>query len=109
MTSQADASDRVSVQQWGARDSSRNRSNPATSNSQYYDSTRASSDQASIYSNDSKTRGSNVYYPQNNSQTTFSSIGLDAGSLLPTATGTPRDSHRHLLHYNSSSPASSTT
>jgi cytokinesis protein len=99
----------VSMQQWGARDSSKN-----GGGSLYYagtDSsanTRASSDQASIYSNDSKTRGSNVFYPQNPSQTTFSSIGLDAGSLLPTATSTPRDSHRHLLHYNSSSPSSST-
>ena len=110
MTSQADASDRVSVQQWGARDSSRNRSNPATSNSQYYDSTRASSDQASVYSNDSRTRGNSIYYPKSNtnSQTTFSSIGLDAGSLLPMATSAPRDSHRHnLLHSNQSSPFSS--
>jgi cytokinesis protein len=108
MTSQADASDRVSVQQWGARDSSRNRSNPA--NSQYYDSTRASSDQASVYSNDSRTRGNSIYYPKSNtnSQTTFSSIGLDAGSLLPMATSAPRDSHRHnLLHSNQSSPFSS--
>ncbi|KAH8717005.1 hypothetical protein GQ44DRAFT_742262 [Phaeosphaeriaceae sp. PMI808] len=69
--------------------------------------TRVSSDQASVYSNDSRTRGSNVFYPQNPSQSTFSSIGLDAGSLLPTATSTPRDSHRHLLHYNSPSPSSS--
>jgi cytokinesis protein len=97
----------VSMQQWGSRDGSKN-----PNYSFYNDSsgnTRASSDQASIYSNDSKTRGSNVFYPQqNSSQTTFSSIGLDAGSLLPTAASTPRDSHRHMLHYNSSSPSSST-
>ncbi|KAH4992787.1 hypothetical protein HBI76_043430 [Parastagonospora nodorum] len=103
----------VSMQQWGGRDSSKNGGSGGGSYSYYAatDSsvnTRASSDQASIYSNDSKTRGSNVFYPQNPSQTTFSSIGLDAGSLLPTATSTPRDSHRHLLHYNSSSPSSST-
>jgi cytokinesis protein len=98
----------VSMQQWGARDSSKNGNYSSYAATDSSANTRASSDQASIYSNDSKTRGSNVYYPQNNSQTTFSSIGLDAGSLLPTATGTPRDSHRHLLHYNSSSPSSST-
>lgn len=97
----------VSMQQWGTREGSKN------GNYSYYTdssaNTRASSDQASIYSNDSKTRGSNVFYPERNaSQTTFSSIGLDPGSLLPTATSTPRDSHRHLLHYNSSSPSSST-
>jgi cytokinesis protein len=98
----------VSMQQWGARESSRN------GNSSYYagtDSsatTRTSSDQASVYSTDSKTRGSNIFYPQNPSQTSISSIGLDGGSLLPIATSTPRDSHRHLLHYNSSSPSSST-
>jgi cytokinesis protein len=98
----------VSMQQWGARESSRN------ANSSYYagtDSsanTRASSDQASIYSTDSRSRHSNVLYPQTPSQTTFSSLGLDTGSLLPTATSTPRDSHRHLLHYNSGSPSSST-
>ncbi|KAH7089838.1 hypothetical protein FB567DRAFT_619186 [Paraphoma chrysanthemicola] len=98
----------VSMQQWGARESSRN-GNPsyyaATDSSA---NTRASSDQASIYSNDSKTRGSNAFAPQNPSQSSFSSIGLDAGSLLPTAASTPRDSHRHLLHYGSASPSSST-
>jgi cytokinesis protein len=98
----------VSMQQWGARDSSKNGNYSMYAATEASANTRASSDQASIYSNDSKTRGSNVYYPQNNSQTTFSSIGLDAGSLLPTAASTPRDSHRHLLHYNSSSPSSST-
>jgi cytokinesis protein len=98
----------VSMQQWGARDSSKNANYSMYAATDSSANTRASSDQASIYSNDSKTRGSNVYYPQNNSQTTFSSIGLDAGSLLPTAASTPRDSHRHLLHYNSSSPSSST-
>ena len=70
----------------------------------------ASSDQASVYSNDSRTRGNSIYYPKSNtnSQTTFSSIGLDAGSLLPMATSAPRDSHRHnLLHSNQSSPFSS--
>jgi cytokinesis protein len=99
----------VSMQQWGARGDSKNGGSYYYAGTDSSANTRASSDQASIYSNDSKTRGSNVYYPQqNNSQTTFSSIGLDAGSLLPTATSTPRDSHRHLLHYNSSSPSSST-
>ncbi|KAJ4369661.1 hypothetical protein N0V83_005423 [Neocucurbitaria cava] len=99
----------VSTQQWGARESSRNGNYSYYAGTDSSNNTRASSDQASIYSTDSKTRGSNIFYPQNNSQTTFSSIGLDAGSLLPTATSTPRDSHRHLLHYNSpSSPSSST-
>ncbi|KAE8834282.1 hypothetical protein PTNB85_05615 [Pyrenophora teres f. teres] len=101
----------VSMQQWGQRGSSRD-----GSYSSYYaptdssNNTRASSDQASLYSNNSTTRTSNVFYPPNTSQTTISSIGLDAGSLLPTAVSTPRDSHRHLLHYNasSSSPSSST-
>jgi cytokinesis protein len=97
----------VSMQQWGARDGSKNPNysfyNDSSSN------TRASSDQASIYSNDSKTRGSNIFYPQQNtSQNTFSTMGLDAGSLLPMAASTPRDPHRHMLHYNSSSPSSST-
>jgi cytokinesis protein len=97
----------VSQQQWGARGSSRDGySYHAGTDSS--NNTRASSDQASIYSNDSRSRGSNVFYPQNPSQTTISSIGLDAGSLLPTAVSTPRDSHRHLLHMNSSSPSSST-
>ncbi|KAF1363925.1 FH2-domain-containing protein [Lizonia empirigonia] len=67
--------------------------------------TRASSDQASVYSNDSRTRGNSIYYPKTASQSTFSSIGLDAGSLLPMTTSTPRDSHRHnLLHAGQSSP-----
>ncbi|KAI8943625.1 hypothetical protein NX059_001610 [Plenodomus lindquistii] len=97
----------VSVQQWGARESSRN------ANSSYYaatdssNNTRASSDQASVYSNDSKSRVSNAFSMHNpSSQSTFSSLGLDPGSLLPTAASTPRDSHR-LLHYNNS-PSSST-
>lgn len=109
MTSQADSDRGVSMQHWGARDSSTttstSRTTPATS--AYYppaDSsayTRASSDQASVYSNDSRTRGNSIYYPKtnHNSQSTFASIGLDSGSLLPMATSTPRDSHRHnLLH-----------
>ncbi|CAO2648297.1 Nn.00g075640.m01.CDS01 [Neocucurbitaria sp. VM-36] len=98
----------VSTQQWGARESSRNGNYSYYAGTDSSNNTRASSDQASIYSTDSRTRGSNIFYPQNPSQTTFSSIGLDAGSLLPTAASTPRDSHRHLLHYNSSSPSSST-
>lgn len=112
MTTQ-DAADRgVSMQQWGARDSSRN--NPSSSS--YYAATdssaytRASSDQASVYSNDSRTRGNSIYYPKSNSnsQTTFSSIGLDAGSLLPMATSTPRDSSRHhILHSGQNSPFNS--
>ena len=110
MTSQGQSAggDRgVSIQQWGSRDSNKN---PNSSNSYYAatDSsayTRASSDQASVYSDDSRTRGNSIYYPKTNSQTTFSSIGLDSGSLLPMATSTPRDSHRHnLLHSGQSSP-----
>ncbi|KAL6702874.1 hypothetical protein ACN47E_000836 [Coniothyrium glycines] len=98
----------VSMQQWGARESSRNPNYSYYAGTDSSNNTRASSDQASIYSNDSKTRGSNVYYPHNSSQTTFSSIGLDSGSLLPTVTSTPRDSRRHLLHHDSASPSSST-
>jgi cytokinesis protein len=117
MTSQG--SDRgVSIQQWGARDSSRpSNTNSGNNSNSYYAPTessaytRASSDQASVYSNDSRTRGNSIHYPKTNSQTTFSSIGLDSGSLLPMATSTPRDSHRHnLLHAGqSASPFSSTT
>lgn len=97
----------VSMQQWGARASSRDGSHPhyPGPDSSF---TRASSDQASVYSNDSRSRASNSFYPQNSSQSTFSSIGLDPGSLLPTAASTPRESHRHLLHYNVSSPSAST-
>ncbi|CAN9368499.1 unnamed protein product [Alternaria alternata] len=99
----------VSMQQWGARGSSRDGNYSYYAGTDSSNNTRTSSDQASIYSNDSKTRGSNIFYPQNPSQTTISSIGLDAGSLLPTAVSTPRDSHRHLLHMNSSSPSASQT
>ncbi|RYO48398.1 Cytokinesis protein, partial [Alternaria arborescens] len=99
----------VSMQQWGARGSSRDGNYSYHAGTDSSNNTRTSSDQASIYSNDSKTRGSNIFYPQNPSQTTISSIGLDAGSLLPTAVSTPRDSHRHLLHMNSSSPSASQT
>ncbi|KAI4908891.1 hypothetical protein J4E90_008628 [Alternaria incomplexa] len=99
----------VSMQQWGARGSSRDGNYSYYAGTDSSNNTRTSSDQASIYSNDSKSRGSNVFYPQNPSQSTISSIGLDAGSLLPTAVSTPRDSHRHLLHYNSSSPSASQT
>jgi cytokinesis protein len=97
----------VSMQNWGGRGSNGTYSAYAPTDSS--NNTRASSDQASIYSNDSKHRNSNVYYPSNASQTTFSSIGLDAGSLLPTAIAPPRDSHRHLLHLNQPSPSSSTS
>ncbi|KAH7125568.1 hypothetical protein B0J11DRAFT_309015 [Dendryphion nanum] len=95
----------VSMQQWGSGRGSNGTgpgqySSYAGTDSSY--NTRTSSDQASIYSNDSKHRTSNIFYPGNSSQSTFSSIGLDAGSLLPTAIGTPRDSHRHLIHSNSS-------
>ncbi|KAF2016358.1 hypothetical protein BU24DRAFT_409468 [Aaosphaeria arxii CBS 175.79] len=91
----------VSMQQWGQGRGSNGNAN--TNNFTYAGTdssanTRTSSDQASIYSNDSKSRHSNIYYPNNASQSTFSSIGLDAGSLLPTAIATPRDSHRNLLH-----------
>lgn len=98
----------VSMQQWGARESSKNGGYAHYAGTDSSGNTRASSDQASIYSNDSKTRGSNVFYPQNPSQNTLSSIGIDTGSLLPMAASTPRDSHRHLLSYASSSPSSST-
>ncbi|RAR02365.1 cytokinesis protein sepa [Stemphylium lycopersici] len=98
----------VSMQQWGARGSSRDGNHSYQAHADY-NHTRISTDQASIHSNDSRSRGSNIFYPQNPSQTTFGSIGLDPGSLLPTATSTPRDSHRHLLHYNSSSSPSSST
>ena len=107
-SSQGQAGDRgVSMQQWGARDTTRN---PTAQNSYYAPTdssayTRASSDQASVYSNDSRTRGNSIYYPKTNSQTTFASIGLDSGSLLPMATSVPRDSHRHnILHSGQSSP-----
>ncbi|KAF2734912.1 FH2-domain-containing protein [Polyplosphaeria fusca] len=101
----------VSMQQWGQGQS---QSQARTSNgypSTYAgtdssNNTRTSSDQASVYSNDSKSRTSNIFYPPNASQSTFSSIGLDSGSLLPTVVGAPRDSHRHLLHSNNSSTAS---
>ncbi|KAF2855135.1 FH2-domain-containing protein [Plenodomus tracheiphilus IPT5] len=97
----------VSMQQWGARESSRNGNSAYYANTDSSNNTRTSSDQASVYSNDSKSRGSNAFYPQNpSSQSTFSSLGLDPGSLLPAAASAPRDSHR-LLHYNNS-PSSST-
>lgn len=95
----------VSIQQWGAaaRSSNGYSSYAATDSS---NNTRTSSDQASIYSNDSKSRSSNVYIAQTPSQSTFSSIGLDTGSLLPTAVSTPRDSHRHMLHHGNQPPSS---
>ncbi|KAF1844861.1 cytokinesis protein sepA [Cucurbitaria berberidis CBS 394.84] len=98
----------VSTQQWGTREPNRNPNYSYYAATDSSNNTRASSDQASIYSNDSKSRSSNIFFPQNPSQSTFSSIGLDAGSLLPTAASTPRDSHRHMMHHNSSSPSSST-
>jgi len=97
----------VSMQQWGSGRGSNGYTSYAGTDSSA--NTRSSSDQASVYSNDSKTRTSNIYYPQTQSQSTFSSIGLDAGSLLPTAVATPRDSHRHLLHSNQPSAFSSTS
>ncbi|KAF2744327.1 FH2-domain-containing protein [Sporormia fimetaria CBS 119925] len=98
----------VSTQQWGpVRASNGTYSAYAATDSST--NTRSSSDQASIYSNDSKNRTSHVFLPPNASQTTFSSIGLDPGSLLPTAIAPPRDSHRHLLHLNQASPTSSTS
>ncbi|CAI6333607.1 unnamed protein product [Periconia digitata] len=89
----------VSIQQWGSVGRSSN-GYPSYAGTDSSNNTRTSSDQASVYSNDSKTRGSNVYMAQNPSQSTFSSIGLDAGSLLPTAVSTPRDSYRHVLHHS---------
>lgn len=97
----------VSMQQWGSGRGSNGFTSYAGTDSST--NTRTSSDQASVYSNDSKTRASNAFYPQNPSQSTFSSIGLDPGSLLPTAMSTPRDSHRHLLHSNQPSAFSSTS
>ncbi|KAF1970203.1 FH2-domain-containing protein [Bimuria novae-zelandiae CBS 107.79] len=101
----------VSMQQWGsAGRGSNGHTYTYTSYTDSSNNTRTSSDQASVYSNDSRTRTSNVYYPQQSqSQSTFSSLGLDAGSLLPTAVSTPRDSHRHLLHSNQPSAFSSTS
>ncbi|KAF2688727.1 FH2-domain-containing protein [Lentithecium fluviatile CBS 122367] len=96
----------VSMQQWGQSRGSNGY--PSYAGTDSSNNTRTSSDQASIYSNDSKTRASNAFHP-NQSQSTFSSIGLDPGSLLPTAIGTPRDSHRHLLHSNQPSAFSSTS
>ncbi|KAH9867483.1 hypothetical protein IAQ61_008077 [Plenodomus lingam] len=97
----------VSMQQWGARESSRNGNYSYYAGSDPFDNARPSSGQASVYSNDSKSRSSNAFYPQNpSSQSTFSSLALDPGSLLPTAASTPRDSHR-IMHYNNS-PSSST-
>lgn len=99
----------VSIQQWGSAGRVSN-GNTYTSYTDSSNNTRSSSDQASVYSNDSRNRTSNVYYPQQNqSQSTFSSIGLDAGSLLPMAASTPRDSHRHLLQTNHPSALSSTS
>jgi cytokinesis protein len=97
----------VSTQQWGARDASRNPNYSYYAGTDSSNNTRTSSDQASIYSTDSRSRGSNAFYPQNSSQTTISSIGLDPNSLLPIAAPTPRDSHRS-LNYNVSSPTAST-
>ena len=100
----------VSTQQWGSGRTS-------TGGNGYYSyagtdssgNTRTSSDQASVYSNDSKTRNSNVFLPPTPSQSTFTSIGIDSGSLLPIAGAAPRDSHRHHLHSNQPSPFSSTS
>jgi cytokinesis protein len=77
----------VSMQQWGASRGSVGY--PSYAGTDSSNNTRESSDQASVYSNDSKHRISNIFHP-NQSQSTFSSIGLDPGSLLPTAVGTPR-------------------
>lgn len=100
----------VSVQQWGGRQSNGTSNYSAYAATDSSNNTRASSDQASIYSQDSKHRASNIYYPPPSaSQSTFSSIGLDPGSLLPTAVSTPRDSHRHHLHLNQPSAFSSTS
>ncbi len=96
----------VTPQQWGSRDGNKN-GYSYYSNTDSSNNTRASSDQASVYSNDSRTqRTSNTYYPQNSSQSTFSSMSLDPGGLLPTAS---RDSHRpNLLSQLSSASVSST-
>ncbi|KAF2491516.1 FH2-domain-containing protein [Lophium mytilinum] len=104
----------VSVQQWGGggRSSNANGSNNQYSQQSYQsyvtdssNNTRTSSDQASIYSTDSKHRDhrlSNMFsYSDNRSQSTFSSLGLDNQTLLPTAGAmgihmSARGSHQHL-------------
>ncbi|KAF2710757.1 FH2-domain-containing protein, partial [Pleomassaria siparia CBS 279.74] len=102
----------VSTQQWGSGRVSigANGHYSTYAGTDSSNNTRTSSDQASIYSNDSKTRNSNFFFsPQTPSQSTFSSVGVDPGSLLPFAASTPRDSHRHLLHTNQPSALSSTS
>ena len=99
----------VSTQQWGSRDGGRNGNSTYYAGTDSSNNTRASSDQASLYSNDSRSRNSNAYYPQNSSQSTFSSVALDPASLLPMAAAGSRDSHRpHLLHQNSSGSTAGT-
>ena len=85
----------VAPQQWGAR-----------TDSTYTYSTRASSDQASVYSADTRARSSSTLAPHYPSSTTFSSLGLDPQSLLPMAAPNPRDSRGHtLLHAGQASTA----
>ena len=68
----------VSMQQWGTRASSRDGTHPhyPGPDSSF---TRASSDQASVYSNDSRSRASNNFSPQNSSQSTSSANSKDKG------------------------------
>jgi cytokinesis protein len=101
----------VSTQQWGQgrMSTGANGHYASYAGTDSSGNTRTSSDQASIYSNDSKTRSSNIFLPQTPSQTTFTSIGLDGGSLFPIAGSAPRDSHRHILHSNQPSAFSSTS
>lgn len=108
----------VSIQQWGAgRAGNMNGNYASYAGTDSSNNTRASSDQASIYSNDSKHRGSiNFFSSSNNpSQSTFSALGLDHQTLLPTAAPmgislNTRASHTHggLLSSNHPSAFSST-
>lgn len=105
----------VPIQQWGgARAGNANGNYNQIYTSDSSTTTRASSDQASIYSNDSKHR-SNIFSSNNPSQSTLSSLGLDGQTLLPTAgpmsiSFNARESHRHgsFLTSNHSSAFSST-
>ncbi|KAF2755496.1 hypothetical protein EJ05DRAFT_467704 [Pseudovirgaria hyperparasitica] len=95
----------VSVQQWGgnARASTATGSyNPSYAGSDSSNNTRAASDQASIYSNSSAYRGSSMTSLLTPSHSTYSSLGVDQSTLLPTI-GSNRDSHhRHGFGHHSS-------
>ncbi|KAF2840441.1 hypothetical protein M501DRAFT_907087, partial [Patellaria atrata CBS 101060] len=93
----------VSMQQFGA---SRGGTNGNNYNGYSYagtdssGNTRASSDQASVYSTDSRTRGSSMFsLHQNDSRGGFQNLGVDQNSLLPTI-----QSPRHHGHHSSDPP-----